>query len=71
MYYVISNMEGDFSISGYETKDQLLEHIEEHSSYQYYTPELTDLTAEGEAIIIKGSVVMPVPKKVVETFDIE
>jgi len=71
MYYLISNYDGDFAIERYETKDQLLERVEENAAFETYVPVITDLTSEGECLIIKGEIVTPTPKKVVETFDVK
>lgn len=75
-YVVIQNSDGETSVSFY-TKEQLLEHLNNDywgSTPQFFTSppkEDPDYWGEDGLLILKAGVVVPVPKKVVESFDIE
>lgn len=70
-YFMLSNMDGDMSIQIFNNKESLLEEINDEES-QEYLREVKNIGEWGyKKLIIKGSIVIPTPKKVVETFDIE
>jgi hypothetical protein len=75
IYYVITNCDGDTCVSTY-TKEKLLEAINNNEigcGYGFLSemPKHRDTNYwGGKALIIKGSVVVPKPIKVVEEYDI-
>ena len=72
-YYVIRNSDGDVSITE-KSKVQLLEDIDEYTKFIDEEMFVTrgDTNYWDDAImIIKGKIVVPTPKTIVETYEVE
>lgn len=75
-YFVISNSDGDTHINPM-SKDELLKNLKENywgdeCEVRGELPRESDTNYWGDSIvIIKGEVVAPTPKKVVEEYDID
>lgn len=78
MYFVIRNDDGDTHVDIYD-RERLLKQLNEWNEYDYkYIEGIDDICLEkdtgywsGKRLIIKGDVVVPKPKKVIEAFEID
>lgn len=74
-YFVIHNSDGDTTVTQY-TKEELLEQINDNAwgsnvDFIGEIPSNGDTNYWGEGIlIIKGSISLPIPKKVITEYDI-
>ena len=76
-YFVITNSDGDTTVEEY-TKEELLERLNEKwwGDRCAMTEEILKKTSntnywEDNILIIKGTVCVPKPKEVIETYDID
>ena len=75
MYFVIQNSDGDTHVNQY-SKEELLEELNNEDSFAMLgflgRIEESDTNYWGEnCLIIKGEIVKPEPKQVIEAFEIE
>jgi len=73
MYFKISNSDGDTLIQTFEDKNELLKELKENepNCLINVTNMDTNYWGENSVLIIKGTIVMPTVKKVIEELDIE